>query len=174
MKNKNALNIVLAIGAGVVAYYLFTKKKVKKENLEVPPIDTESEGSTIGSGGGFIGGNIPKPMPKPMPMPTVTDSEQSNILMQTRPLLNVSSSSPSPIRKPIMAISTPIKDDITSISNTISTQSAKPSTPNQVISAPIGLKPTTITAIAQTTPIKSGFEGVGQQQFEVGECLNDL
>ena len=179
MKNKNALYIVLGIGAGVVAYYLFCKKKVKKGQLRFASTELEDEIAPMGSGGGggFIGGDIPTPMPIPVLTP------QFVAPMETRPLVvNVSTTSrePTNILTPISTtspVSTPISTT-SPVSTPISTASPvlTPISTASPVSTPISAAspvrtPTSTSTLTQT---KSGFEGIGEQCFEVGECLTDL
>jgi hypothetical protein len=188
MKNKNALYIVLGIGAGVVAYYLFCKKKVKKGQLRFASTELEDEIAPMGSGGGgFIGGDIPTPMPIPVLTP------QFVAPMETRPLVvNVSTTSrePTNILTPISTtspVSTPISTT-SPVSTPISTASPvlTPISVASPVSTPISAASPVRTPISTASPVrtptststltqtKSGFEGIGEQCFEVGECLTDL
>jgi len=164
MKNKNALYIVLGIGAGVVAYYLFCKNKVKKGQLRGVSTDMDDETQSTSGGGGFMGGNIAYPMPIATQtlMPIVAP-------METRPLIvNVSTTERTPVTAPITASTTPIRDNVTSASTPVAVASPESTTVSTV--SPVRT-PTSTATLSET---KLGFEGIGEQCFEVGECLNDL
>ncbi len=166
MKNKNALYIVLGIGAGVVAYYLFCKNKVKKGQLRGVSTDMDDETQSTSGGGGFMGGDIAYPMP-------IVAS------METRPLIvNVSTTERTPVTAPITASTTPIRDNVTSASTPVAVASPvlTPISTSSPVSTPVStVSPVrTPTSTATLSETKLGFEGIGEQCFEVGECLNDL
>jgi hypothetical protein len=172
MKNKNALYIVLGIGAGVVAYYLFCKKKNEVKASGEPDAKTEDKPtpSKAVAGGGGGGGIFSPVMPKYV-TPVAT----------TTPLVvNVTSTPSTPTPTPTATAVTPSKVDVglvsTPVSTPISTPITRPTLSSELVSKPITLPaPTTTTTMAIATPLKrSSFEGVGQQCFEVGECLYDL
>ena len=174
MQNKNALYIVLGIGAGVVAYYLFCKKKIEEKASGEPDAKAEDKptpSKAVAGGGGVFTPVMPKYV---TPIATTTPL-----------VVNVTST---PSTTPVTASTTASKTDTTLISNpVISPVSSVTTTDRPVLSSDAVTKPatspittpttttaTTTTATA-TTPIKtSSFEGIGQQCFEVGECLYDL
>jgi hypothetical protein len=172
MKNKNALYIVLGIGAGVVAYYLFCKKKNEVKASGEPDAKTEDKPTpskaVAGGGGGIFSPVMPKYV---TPVATTTPL-----------VVNVTStpSTPTPTPTPTATAVTPSKVDVglvsTPVSTPISTPITRPTLSSELVSKPITLPaPTTTTTMAIATPLKrSSFEGVGQQCFEVGECLHDL
>ena len=158
MKNKNALYIVLGIGAGVVAYYLFCKKKNEEKASGEPDAKAEDKPTPSKAvAGGFGGGSVisAPAMPK-----FVTPIATSTPLV-----VNVTST---PSTTPVIASATPSRSDLTTLSSDVTKPATSP------ITTPTTTTATTTTATA-TTPLKtSSFEGIGQQCFEVGECLYDL
>jgi hypothetical protein len=195
MKNKNALYIVLGIGAGVVAYYLFCKNKkaltqVQSDDTGETPV--ESKVVKGGFGGGFSSPIAPKyvtpvatttPLvvsvtstttPTPIATTTATTPIREDVSIVSKP---ISTSTPTPIA------TTPIREDVSIVSKPISTSTSTPETKPVVTTEVISPKPlvaidlnnkTTDLMRVDATQIKSSFQGVGQQCFEVGECLYDL
>lgn len=162
MKNKNALYIVLGIGAGIVAYYLFCKKKSEEGQVEV-----KSEGEPVSkkvppTGGGSTPISTPK---------LITPKVITPILTTTPLVVNVSTTSPA-----TTTTATSGKVDITPVTSPVSsTTTTRPTTTSEVSVKPTTTTAPTTTTTAISTPLKtSSFEGIGQQCFEVGECLNDL
>lgn len=170
MKNKNGLYIVLGIGAGVVAYYLFCKKK-NSEGLTEVKSDEKSEKpvtSKAVAGGGGGGGIFSPVVPKSVtPIATTTPLVVNVTSTPSTPTPTATAVTPSKVD--VGLVSTPVSTTTTSTIRpvSISETSVKPITTTATTT------PTTTTATA-STPLKSSFEGVGQQCFEVGECLNDL
>jgi hypothetical protein len=173
MKNKNALYIVLGIGAGVVAYYLFCKKKNNEALTEVKSDEKSEKPATSKAVAGVGGGGFTPVMPKYV-TPVAT----------TTPLVvNVTSTPSTPTTTPTATAVTPSKVDVALVSSPVSvstsTATTRPVLASEVvekpITTPITTPTTTTTTTATATELKrSSFEGVGQQCFEVGECLYDL
>jgi hypothetical protein len=164
MKNKNSLYIVLGIGTGVVAYYLFCKKKNEIKASGEPDAKTEDKPTPIKAVAGGGGGIFSPVMPKYV-TPVAT----------TTPLVvNVTSTTSTPTPTPTATAVTPSKVDVGLVSTPVSTSTTRPILSSELVSKPItSPAPTTTTATA-TALKSSSFEGVGQQCFEVGECLYDL
>ena len=183
MKNKNALYIVLGIGAGVVAYYLFCKNKkaltqVQSDDTGETPV--ESKVVKRGLGGGFASPIAPKyvtPVATTTPLVVSVTSTPTGTSVSTP----TSTSTPTPIAT--TTATTPIREDVSIVSKPISTSTSTPETKPVVTTEVISPKPlvaidlnnkTTDLMRVDATQIKSSFQGVGQQCFEVGECLYDL
>jgi hypothetical protein len=150
MKNKNALYIVLGIGAGVVAYYLFCKKKDEAQTnvkSDEKPKDKPTPNKGTSVGGGFT------PVIAPVLTPVATTPIVVNI---TKPAITKTDFKLPP--KPIATISP----------TTLTRPSVTPVAP--IVSQPTN---TSATLTSASTTAKVGFDG-GQQSFEVGECLHDL
>jgi hypothetical protein len=179
MKNKNSLYIILGISAGVVAYYIFCKKKningftQVESNIKVEkPVETKRAGVFGGGGGG--GGILPQanlfptpivvvtPTPAPAPAPAPAPTPAPTPAPAPRPATIETSLAPSlePAPAPI----------------TRPTITAVESRPPTIETTPAPAPTTTTTPLTKVdaTPMKSSFEGVGQLCFEVGDCLYDL
>lgn len=181
MKNKNALYIVLGIGAGVVAYYLFCKNKkaltqVKSDDTGGTPVE-----SKVVKGG--FGGGISSPIAPKYVTPVATTTPL--VVNVTSTPTGTSVSTPTSTTTPIATTTatTPIKEDVSIVSKPISTSTSTPETKPVLTTEVIATKPMPITDLnnkptdiirVDATQIKSSFQGVGQQCFEVGECLYDL
>jgi hypothetical protein len=167
MKNKNALYIVLGIGAGVVAYYLFCKKKNEEKASGEPDAKTEDKptpSKAVAGGGGVFTPVMPKYV---TPIATTTPL-----------VVNVTSApstpTPTPTPTPTATAVTPSKVDVGLVSTPVSTSTTRPILSSELVSKPIPLPAPTTTTATATELKRSSFEGVGQQCFEVGECLYDL
>ena len=155
MKNKNALYIVLGIGAGVVAYYIFCKKKDEVEVIaksDEKPKDKPTPSKGV-SGGGFT------PIIAPILTPIATTP------VATTPIVVN-------ITKPAIT-----KADATLFTKPVTSPVTSPVTPTAITrpttTAPVLTQPVIAPVSASATSLKVGFDG-GQQCFEVGECLTDL
>jgi hypothetical protein len=180
MKNKNTIYLVLGIGAGIVAYYLFCKNKAKKIQLNGSITDEDAETpSTGGGGGGFIGGGgllTPMPTVTPTKLPILTDE-----VFPTKPAIFIKEPIIETIEtatiKPVTSNTTRIKGDVSTVQLTPLIQPTSPTSPSlvdsAVVSEPIRTVSSTLTPI-ESTATKSSFDGFGQDCFEVGDCLNDL
>ena len=163
MKNKNALYIVLGIGAGVVAYYLFCKKKNEEKASGEPDAKTEDKptpSKAVAGGGGVFTPVMPKYV---TPIATTTPL-----------VVNVTSAPSTPTPTPTATAVTPSKVDVGLVSTPVSTSTTRPILSSELVSKPIPLPAPTTTTATATELKRSSFEGVGQQCFEVGECLYDL
>lgn len=188
MKNKNALYIVLGIGAGVVAYYLFCKKKNEEKASGEPDAKAEDKPTPSKAvAGGFGGGSVisAPAMPKfvtpiatttPLVVNVTSTPSTTPVIASATPSRSdatitsspVTSPVSSPVTSPVIASTTPSRSDLTTLSSDVTKPATSP------ITTPTTTTATTTTATA-TTPLKtSSFEGIGQQCFEVGECLYDL
>jgi len=203
MKNKNALYIVLGIGAGVVAYYLFCKKKNEEKVSGEPDAKAEDKPTPSKAvSGGFGGGSVisapampkfvtpsatttplvvnvtstPSATPSRSDLTTISNPISSPVIASATPsrsdLTTLSSDitkpATSPVTSPVIASATPSRSDLTTLSSDVTKPATSP------ITTPTTTTATTTTATT-TTPLKtSSFEGIGQQCFEVGECLYDL
>ena len=160
MKNKNSLYIVLGVGLGVVAYYVFCKNKTKKTSKisEEEPIKEANKPNI----------NIPKyvtPIATTTPLIVNVTTNKPTPTPEVKPVIS-SSPAPAPAPAPVPApapapVSVPVP---------------KPE-PTPLIVAetkPISVKTDLAPISIQPRDIKSSFQGVGQQCFEVGECLYDL
>ena len=156
MKNKNSLYIVLGVGLGVIAYYVFCKNKTKKTSKisEEEPIKEVNKPSI----------NIPKyvtPIATTTPLIVNVTTNKPTPTPEVKPVISSSPApAPAPAPAPVPVTSPVPKPEPTPII-------VASTTPTSVKTdlAPISIQP---------RDIKSSFEGVGQQCFEVGECLYDL
>lgn len=151
MNNKNALYIVIGIGAGVVAYYFFCKKKDDGEVIaksDEKPKDKPTPSKGV-SGGGFT------PIIAPILTPVATTPVASTPIV-----INITK--PAITKADATLLSKPVTSPVTSTAIT------RPTTTAPVLTQPV-IAPVSASATAQ----KVGFDG-GQQCFEVGECLTDL
>lgn len=146
MKNKNALYIVIGIGAGVVAYYIFCKKKNEEKASGEP--DAKTEDKPAPSKGVVGGGFTPIIAPILTPVATTPVSTTPIVINITKPAITKADAT---------LLSKPVTSPVTSTTIT------RPTTTTPVI-APVS---------ASATAQKVGFDG-GQQAFEVGGCLHDL
>jgi len=199
MKNKNALYVVLGIGAGVVAYYIFCKNKNNKRLVGVASDNTgekpvENKTNKGGIGGGIFSPVIPKyttPVATTTPLVVnVTSTPNTGTSVTTTPTTT-------PVTKPAMEVvskptleptlepSSPIKPVLST--DVVSKPTIEPTSPTkpamEVVSKPISVtelsnSTTPVTRVDATrvdaTQIKSSFQGVGSLCFEVGDCLYDL
>jgi hypothetical protein len=154
MKNKNSLYIVLGVGLGVVAYYVFCKNKTKKTSKisEEEPIKEANKPSI----------NIPKyvtPIATTTPFIVNVTTNKPTSTPEVKPVIS-SSPAPAPAPSPAPAPAPVPKPEPTPVI-------VASTTPTSVKTdlAPISIQP---------RDIKSSFQGVGQQCFEVGDCLSDL
>jgi hypothetical protein len=162
MKNKNALYIVLGIGAGVVAYYLFCKKKNEEKASGEPDAKKEDKStpSKVVSGGGFT------PVIAPILTPVSTTPIVVNI---TKPAITKPSVQPV---TPIATITPTTPTTKPSVESVTPIATISPTTPITKPSVE-PVRPIDTQPISSVTTAKVGFDG-GQQCFEVGECLYDL
>ena len=187
MKNKNALYIVLGIGAGVVAYYLFCKNKKALTQVQIDDTGEKPVESKVVKGG--FGGGFSSPIAPKYVTPVATTTPL--VVNVTSTPTGTSVSTPTSTTTPIATTTstTPIKEDVSIVSKPIYTSTPTPETRPVVETKPvlttevIATKPLPITDLntkptdimrVDATQIKSSFQGVGQQCFEVGECLYDL
>ena len=168
MKNKNSLYIVLGIGAGVLAYYFFCKKKGSEKMMDEP---LEEQ---------------PKESPKKVITTPFTAPKYFTPVATTTPLVvNVTSTTTTP--KPAEIIPTPVVTKSTSTLTptptptptpvvTTSTATVTPvKTESAVLEKPLEPIKTDVAFATKTNTIRtSAFDGVGSLCFEVGECLYDL
>jgi hypothetical protein len=183
MKNKNALYIVLGIGAGVVAYYLFCKNKKALTQVQIDDTGEKPVESKVvkgGFGGGFSSPIAPKYV---TPVATTTPLVVSVTSTPTGTSVTTPTSTTTPTPIATTTATSPIREDVSIVSKPISTSTTTPETKPVLTTEVIATKPLPITDLntkptdimrVDATQIKSSFQGVGQQCFEVGECLYDL
>jgi hypothetical protein len=178
MKNKNIIYIALGLGAGIFAYYYFCKKKYSlnasvEESSEGGELAEKSSNKAVGGGGFGVA-----PMRLPTPMPVASSVNIINTPVPTVPPERTVD--PTPV-KPVTTVKES-KDTFTvlqtvapAISTPIDTPIIKPIKEAENIKEPIRTEPVRAEIVSkQLEPVKSGFDGMGQLCFEVGECLNDL
>ena len=147
MKNKNSLYIVLGVGLGVLAYYVFCKNKTKKTSQisEEEPIEEVEKTS-------FTPRYV-TPIATTTPLIVNVTTNKPTSTPEVKPVISSSPApAPTPVQKPEP---TPAPAPV-----------PKPE--------PTPVKPEVTTTPLQPRDIKLNFDGVGQQCFEVGECLYDL
>ena len=151
--DSKILYILLGIGAGVLAYYLLCKRNNK---MITQVSEKEQEGETKTDEGSAGGGKAPTSA-----IPTSPPKYVTPVATTTPLVVSVTNTSPTPskaeIIKPVSSVSTTLTET-KPISTTTATATATPV-----------VRPTTTTST-----IKTGFDGNGNQCFEVGECLNDI
>jgi len=162
MKNKNLTYIALGIGAGIVAYYLFCRKKAKTEVQEIveeqpkveAPAETKRRGA-VGGGGGGISVPAQPMLSKPTYTTPVATTTPINVSVTTTPTTPVTTTT-TPVRtEPVVAgeikLPTPTPTP---------TPTLRPVLIEEVIEKPIiTTKPTpTPTPIPTPTPVVSREE----------------
>jgi len=203
MKNKNLIYVAIGLGAGVFAYYYFCRKKYRlngvagniTEGDELSSESASEDGKPI-SGSYNPTGRALAPPPLSNPISIIREIIAPISTVFTNP--SSTTGTTNPVTTPILATgtTTPIsKTDTTSpvistgttspvistgttspVITTDTTSVDKPALTTDVITKEIAIAPTRTLAtdIKTTEPIKSGFDGMGQLCFEVGECLYDL
>jgi len=185
MKNKNLIYVAIGLGAGVFAYYYFCRKKYRlngvagniTEGDELSSESASEDGKPI-SGSYNPTGRALAPPPLSNPISIIREIIAPISTVFTNP--SSTTGTTNPVTTPILATgtTTPIsKTDTTSpVISTGTTSVDKPALTTDVITKEIAIAPTRTLAtdIKTTEPIKSGFDGMGQLCFEVGECLYDL
>ena len=151
MKNKNLIYVAIGLGAGVFAYYYFCRKKYRLNGVagNITEGDELSSESASEDGKPISGSYNPTGTTNPVRTPILATGTTSPV---------ISTGTTSPV----------ITTDATSVD--------KPALTTDVITKENAIAPTRTLAtdIKTTEPIKSGFDGMGQLCFEVGECLYDL
>ena len=192
MKNKNPLYIVFGIGAGIIAYYLFCKKK----DDAVAVLDGQADGKADekpATRDAILGGGSVTPQ-NPTIVPIVTPLVLSGTpTVQGKPPIRIINPSPTSVKvvpRPVPTTSFIPKPVPTTsfIPKPVPINSFIPTPvprPVSVFTKPVDVVPTTSFStrpILTTTPIGirpmtsiiSRFDGFDGSSFEVGDCLNDL
>ena len=178
MKNKNSLYIVIGLGAGVLAYYLFCKKKVqeKQEEVEKEVEEKQEEKNKTQIGGVKVSPiGIPKyTIPVATTTPVIvnvssTKPTTATITPTTTPTVTTSPTTTTAVAvKPteMVIAPKPIETSLEPVKTTTTTSDVKPLSTTSTM---------TSSAVMTSAPLaKSSFEGMGSNCFEVGYCLNDL
>jgi len=169
MKNKNLIYVAIGLGAGVFAYYYFCRKKYRLNGVagNITEGDELSSESASEDGKPISGSYNPTGTTNPVRTPILATGTTSPVISTgtTSPVITTDTTSP--------VISTGTTSPVIT---TDATSVDKPALTTDVITKEIAIAPTRTLAtdIKTTEPIKSGFDGMGQLCFEVGECLYDL
>jgi hypothetical protein len=161
MNNNNILYVALGLGAGILAYFILCKNKVKNEEVEQIQ-ETEEKPNRLGN----------------MPVTTFAKPKYFTPVATTTPLVvNVTTT------KPATTTTSPTTTTTSTVASApvTTTSTVKPTTETAVApttTTTSTLKPlteTVSTATMTSAPtVKLAFDGVGQHCFEVGDCLHDL
>ena len=174
MKNKNPLYIVFGIGAGIIAYYLFCKKKddavAVVDGQADGQVDGEADENSTATKGAILGGGSITPQ-NPTIVPIVTPLVLSGTpIVQGKPPIRIINPSPTSVK--VVPRPVPTTSFVPRPAPTTSFVPRPAPRPISVVSrptlttAPIGVRP--------ITSISSRFNGFDGSSFEVGDCLNDL
>jgi hypothetical protein len=194
MKNKNLIYVAIGLGAGVFAYYYFCRKKYRlngvagniTEGDELSSESASEDGKPISGSYNPTGRALaPPPLSNPISIIREIIAPISTVFTNpvTTPILATGTTTPiskTDTTSPVISTGTTspvISTGITSqVITTDTTSVDKPALTTDVIKKEIAIAPTRTLAtdIKTTEPIKSGFDGMGQLCFEVGECLYDL
>ena len=160
MKNKNPLYIVFGIGAGIIAYYLFCKKK----DDAVAVVDGQADGQVDGKADekpatrdAILGGGSVTPQNAtlvPIITPLVLNGTPT---FQGKPPITIINTNPTDISNTPRFIPTKVVPRPVPISTTV-----------KVVPRPVSVFSRPMTSIS------SRFNGFDGSSFEVGDCLNDL
>ena len=169
MKNKNPLYIVFGIGAGIVAYYLFCKKKDGAVALADGQADGQADDNTP-TRGAILGGNSVTPQNAtlvPIITPLVLNGTPT---FQGKPPITIINTNPTDISNTPRFIPTKVVPRPVPISTTVKV------VPRPVpISTTVKVVPRPVSVFSRPmTSISSRFNGFDGSSFEVGDCLNDL
>jgi len=169
MKNKNPLYIVFGIGAGIIAYYLFCKKKDDSVAVVDGKADVKADEKPI-TRDAILGGGSVTPQNATI-LPIVTPLVLSGTpIVQGKPPIRIINPSSTPVEvvpRPVPInsfIPTPAPKPVSVFTTPVPTTSF--STRPILTTSPIGIRP--------MTSIISRFDGFDGSSFEVGDCLNDL
>ena len=170
MKNKNPLYIVFGIGAGIVAYYLFCKKKDGAVALADGQADGQADDNTPTRGAILGGGSVTPQNATLVPIitPLVLNGTPT---FQGKPPITIINTNPTDISNTPRFIPTKVVPRPVPISTTVKVV-PRPVPINSFIPTPVP-RPVSVFSRPMTS-ISSRFNGFDGSSFEVGDCLNDL
>ena len=165
MKNKNPLYIVFGIGAGIIAYYLFCKKKDDAVAVVDGKVDGKADEKPA-TRDAILGGGSVTPQNVTI-LPTTTPIVLNGTpIVQGKPPVTIINTSTKPVPRPVPTTSFIPKPVPTTSFVPRPAPTTSFSTRPILTTTPIGVRP--------MTSISSRFNGFDGSSFEVGDCLNDL